>query len=443
VQLAYVLQVYRPNYNRISKLCHMAKQRKLWANHWENTAFTVEIPENDSQQGKKVRYIQMVQTHGSVQLSLGAASINVVIDADSKFSLQLTPGADGSPREATQTSLREVFRMMEVNSRKVWICLAKGSNRNYTGYFSSVVESINDCVKNFVACPGAQVYWWLRRRGCLAEDVNWMVRHCFTLDQQQKITKSKYIPDKGYAVLDEFDSDDIINAAAEEGIFDTTLGLSERERRSAIVGKGHDASEIMFGEAKEGAVEAHNFSSSMSTTTIHSKNVNDSKSVTSQKTLAKSVFSMGTSKITSDGSDEEEMDEDEGSDYEGNATKTSAVEIERMQMLTREQSKNKSSVTGQKEESGENQRVHTPKEEAQLTKNMNKATAKRNLLSVNGEQDMEEDVEGDEDEFDDPWTEKRKESWTHLMLSTAVIYQICLSKSILIPTTRKAVLLRG
>jgi hypothetical protein len=70
-RLAYVLQVYQPNYNRISKLCHMAKQRKLWANHWGNTAFTVEIPENNSQQGKKVRYIQMVQTHGSVQLASG------------------------------------------------------------------------------------------------------------------------------------------------------------------------------------------------------------------------------------------------------------------------------------------------------------------------------------------------------------------------------------
>jgi len=263
------------------------------------------------------------------------------------------------------------------------------------------VDAINDHIKNFVACPGAQVYWWLRRRGCLAEDVNRMVRHCFTLDQQQKITKSKYIPDKGYAVLDESNSDGIINAAAEEGIFDSTLGLLERERRSAISGKGHDASKIMFGEAKEGAVKVHNFSSSMSITTIHSKNVNDSKSVASHKMLAKSVFSMGTSKITSDRSDEEEMDEDEGSDYEGNTTKTSAVEIEGMQMLTREQSKNKSSVTEQKEESGENQQVHTPEEEAQLTKNMNKATAKLNLSSVNGEQDMEEDVEGDEDEFDD------------------------------------------
>ena len=61
----------------------------------------------------------------------------------------------------------------------------------------------------------------------------------------------------------------------------------------------------MFGEAKEGAVEAHNFSSSMSITTIHSKNLNDIKLVASQKMLAKSVFSMGTSKITSDGLDEE------------------------------------------------------------------------------------------------------------------------------------------
>ena len=96
-----------------------------------------------------------------------------------------------------------------------------------------------------------------------------MARHCFTLDQQQKITESKYIPNKGYAVLDESNSDDIINTAAEEGIFDTTLGLSERERRSAIAGKGHVASKIMFGEAKEGAVEVHNFSSSASITTIH------------------------------------------------------------------------------------------------------------------------------------------------------------------------------
>ena len=152
-RLVYVLQVYQPDYNQLSKLCHIAKQRKLWANHWGNMAFTVKIPENNSQQGEKAQYIQMVQTHGSVQLSLGVTTINGVIDADSKFKLRLTPGADGSPREATKTSLREVSRMMEAKSRKVWICLAKGSNRKYTGYFSSVVEAVNDHVKVFCGLP--------------------------------------------------------------------------------------------------------------------------------------------------------------------------------------------------------------------------------------------------------------------------------------------------
>ena len=194
------------------------------------------------------------------------------------------------------------------------------------------------------------------------------------------------------------DADDIINAAVEEGIFDITLGLSEKERRLVIAGKGHNASKIMFGEAKEGAVEVHNFSSSMSITTIHSKNEDDSKSVVSQKTLAKSVFSVGTSKITSDGSDEEETDEDEGSDYKEESTaKSLAVEIEGMQMLTREQSINMSSASGLKDKSGNDQHVHTLED----AKSMNNATAKLNLSSVNDELSMEEDEEEEEEEFDD------------------------------------------
>ena len=45
-----------------------------------------------------------------------------------------------------------------------------------------------------------------------------MVRHCFTLDQQLNVTKSKYVSNKGYAVLDETNLDNIINAVACEGI---------------------------------------------------------------------------------------------------------------------------------------------------------------------------------------------------------------------------------
>jgi hypothetical protein len=228
--------------------------------------------------------------------------------------------------------------MMEVEGRKVWICMARGSNGNYTGYFSSVVTLISTHVTNFIACPGAQVYWWLRRRGCLAKDVNKSVRHCFMLDQQQKITKSKYVPKMGYAILDKKDSDNIINAAAGEGIYAMSLGLLDKELRTAMAGKSYEASAIMFGEAKEGAVEAHNFSSSASVTTIHSKKMGDSGSVTTAKTLAKSVFSIGTSKVTSEGSEEEMEDYDESKDDAG-SKKPGVAMIEGMNLLTNHRKK--------------------------------------------------------------------------------------------------------
>jgi hypothetical protein len=48
VWLAYILQVYQPNYEQIKTLCQIAKQQKLWLPHWGNTAFTVKILENNS-----------------------------------------------------------------------------------------------------------------------------------------------------------------------------------------------------------------------------------------------------------------------------------------------------------------------------------------------------------------------------------------------------------
>ena len=66
----------------------------------------------------------MVQTHGSVQLSMGAATLEGLIDADTSFSLRLLPDAEGRAREATSTSVREIFNLMEINGHKVWICLS-------------------------------------------------------------------------------------------------------------------------------------------------------------------------------------------------------------------------------------------------------------------------------------------------------------------------------
>jgi hypothetical protein len=137
----------------------------------------------------------MIQTHGSVQLSMGAAMLEGLINANTTFILHLLPDADGKARPPTSTSIREIFSLVEMNSKKVWICLSTGLNSMSTGYFSSVVQvqEISKHVAAFIACPGAQVYWWLRHRGCIRVDINNLIWHCFTLSQQQKVTSSKYL----------------------------------------------------------------------------------------------------------------------------------------------------------------------------------------------------------------------------------------------------------
>ena len=99
------------------------------------------------------------------------------------------------------------------------------------------------------------------------EDINHLNWHCFTLSQQQKVTASKYLKDLGHAVVKRTDGDDIIQASSLEGIYDLTLGLSDKERW-LLVSCGHDAAAITFGKAKEGSIEAHNFSAALSLTSL-------------------------------------------------------------------------------------------------------------------------------------------------------------------------------
>ncbi len=281
----------------------------------------------------KNKYIQMIQSHGFVQLSIGAATIEGMLDVDTVFEHRLLPDAKENPRQPTKTTIKEIFSMMTLSNpnpkpgqpmtHKVWICLSTGTNGMTTGYFSSVVLEIRDHVAAFTMCPAAQVYWWLRRRGCLMEDVNQLIRHCFTISQQQKVTKSKYMKDLGHAVVNDQNADNIINAAATQGIFDLTLGLSDKEKTMAI-GKIHDASAITFGEAKEGSMEAYNFSSVQSVTLTDSTNEKKKAAKTNAlvMSLAKSVYSIdtGTSKVTAEDTDEEmDVSEDESSSYSTSA----------------------------------------------------------------------------------------------------------------------------
>ena len=191
------------------------------------------------------------------------------------------------------------------------------------------------------------MYYWLKRKGCIGDDVNRLIRKCFTVEQQQKVTKSKYIKEKGIAVMKESDEDDIINAANKTRLFDMSLGLSDKEQRERMAKSGYNESAISFGEAKVGSMEAYNFSAGASITTVHAEKEGKGTSVASAKTMAKSVFSIATN-ITS-GS------EDGGSDSDKEMDGKTGVEIAGMEMF---------------EEEGQS-----------LTENMNRATADLQLGS--------------------------------------------------------------
>jgi hypothetical protein len=274
----------------------------------------------------------MIQTHGSVQLSMGATLLEGLIDVDTTFTLHLLPDADGKARPPTSTSVREIFSLMEINNKKVWICLSTGSNGMSTGYFSSVVQEISEHVAAFIACPGAQVYWWLRCQGCVTTDINNLIWHCFSLSQQQKVTLSKYLKDLGHAVADRTDGDDVIQATTSESLYDLTLGLSDKKRRSLVALWGYDAAAITYGIAKEGSVEAHNFSAYLSVTSLHlakAKRVQETPAST--PTLAQSVYSIGTSKVTKDSEDNLDKEEDDA-EIDGGSSKNK-VAINGMDIL--------------------------------------------------------------------------------------------------------------
>ncbi len=248
--LVYMIQVHQPDYKQVRMLLQITKHTKIWRKHWGKAAFTVEQPEAESLPGEKTRYIQMVQAHGSVQLGMGAAQIGWVVDINALFSLPLMPNAENRPREPTIASVKKVFSMMEVKKMKVWICLSENANGSFTGYFSSVVAEIKDYVQNFITCPAAQEFWWLRCQGCLTKDVNRMIGYCFTLEQQKHVTQLQYLSNKGYAVVTEGDSDDIISATSSNAIYNMSLGLTDRERRELVASEAYNASAILFGEAK-------------------------------------------------------------------------------------------------------------------------------------------------------------------------------------------------
>ena len=116
--------------------------------------------------------------------------------------------------------------------------------------------------------------------------------------------------------MDNRDGMDITNVAKKSRVYVTNLGLSNKEKRQKI--DRTDEGFISFGKAMAKGIEAHNFNSIIflrTTTPDKRGSRNDDKS-THEKTIAKSVFSVGDTTTTAtnkfhDGNNLEDNDEDQ------------------------------------------------------------------------------------------------------------------------------------
>ncbi len=81
------MHVHWPDNKRMKYLLAYAKDKNIWHKIWGNATYTIETPEEKDPIGMKNKYIQMMQTHGSVQLSMGAARIGGMLDVDTVFEL--------------------------------------------------------------------------------------------------------------------------------------------------------------------------------------------------------------------------------------------------------------------------------------------------------------------------------------------------------------------
>jgi hypothetical protein len=108
-RLGIIFHVHCPKEQRLEILLNRTKYLNLWHEHWGGVAFTVEQPDFTTPAGVKDRYIEMVQSHRAMQLSMGAATIPGIVTATRKFTLCLTPDKNGQPRAPTEKTLMEIL----------------------------------------------------------------------------------------------------------------------------------------------------------------------------------------------------------------------------------------------------------------------------------------------------------------------------------------------
>ena len=232
---------------RLQSLLAAAKDRDIWREIFGKTAFTVNVPDFDTEPSERDRYVQMVQVHRSVQLSLGNAGMPGVTQLDKRFTLRFEPGDDGKRKPSTSKTLRQVLLQIEHNGKLLFQCVNRSTKGFVTVYYNSCAEGANYQVQEMSKCFAAQVFWILCRKGFEESDVRRLIKGCFDIREQQKVTKSQWLKPARLAVLmgNTTGEEDIIGVAMKSKEYDLMKGLSDagcREETACI--------EIWFGHSR-------------------------------------------------------------------------------------------------------------------------------------------------------------------------------------------------
>ena len=143
-RMAFIIQVKLSDLERMDVLLNLMKQASAWRKIWGETAFTLNIPTLKAPQDVKDEFIHMAMTHGSVQMSLGAARTSGLYAAEEEFELRRLPDDDGNPRKPMRKTALIIFGSMDFGegegSVSLFHCFNRSTKGQYTAYFSSVEE---------------------------------------------------------------------------------------------------------------------------------------------------------------------------------------------------------------------------------------------------------------------------------------------------------------
>lgn len=289
------------DYRRLGRLVTAAKEEKHWTREFGPSCHPTEVPDNDYTEAQRQRYIIMVETHRSSQLSAGEVPISGLRNADKEITLRRLPDAKNRPQPPATLTVKQIMRDMRFKGKLLWLCVLKADNGRYTGYFVSGDAMLTADVQAFLLCPGAQIYWYLLRRGYYKSDVDRLIRNTFNFEQQSLVADTKYNAQTRLAFIrsgkDEFM--DIIQASynADSGI-DPTAGLTE-----AQIKLRNSQKEAVVGTLKANDINYYNFDDGQSITTVHTKVPDDDDCSIASRSLGETCFEP-----------EDDTDEDEDED---------------------------------------------------------------------------------------------------------------------------------